>query len=285
MSFRNSLVGSLCILVSAFSFSASAGQQTTPWAHFKKIMIIVLENTDYDEALKQPFMSKLTQQGALFTNFNAESHPSQPNYIAMVSGSTQGVTGDGNVNLSVSHIGDLLEAKGLDWKVYAEDFPGNCFQGATQSRYARKHVPFISFKNVQTNPARCKKIVEAAALNTDIQNGTVPAFSLYVPNLDNDGHDTGAAYADSWLSKTFGPRLANPQFSKDMLLVVTFDENEGTAGNQIFTTLVGDSVAPGATSNTNLNHYSLIKLVEDEYGLGSLGKGDAQSTGITGIWK
>src|SRR5262249_39288622 len=87
---------------------------------FQKVFVVVLENTDYPTALAQPFLADLAPRGALLTNFFAVTHPSQPNYIAMVAGSTYGVTSSGNVTLNVSHLGDLLEASGRSWKVYAE---------------------------------------------------------------------------------------------------------------------------------------------------------------------
>src|SRR5471030_910061 len=114
-----------------FSFTvlataASAASPTLP--SFKKAMVIVLENTDYDEALKQSFLSSLLKQGAGFTHYLAVTHPSQPNYIAMIAGDTIGVSEDSNVDLKGKNLADLLEAKGLSWKVYAEDYPGNCYQ-------------------------------------------------------------------------------------------------------------------------------------------------------------
>ena len=167
----------------------------------------------------------------------------------------------------------------------AEQYPGNCFLGTTSGRYARKHVPFLSFTNIQSDASRCGNIVDSSVLANDIQNGTLPDYSLYVPNLNNDGHDTGAAYADNWLSTTFGPLLQDPKFTKDLLLIVTFDESESTGANHIFTVMVGDGVAPGSVSAQAYNHYSLLRTIEDEFGLGTLGLGDASATPITDIWK
>jgi hypothetical protein len=81
-----------------------------------KVMMVVLENTDYAAALRQPFLASLAARGALLTHFSAEAHPSQPNYIAMIAGSTYGVSSDANVTLNGRHIGNLLEAKGLHGK-------------------------------------------------------------------------------------------------------------------------------------------------------------------------
>ena len=256
---------------------------------FSKVMTIVLENADYEAAIAQPFLASLARRGALLTRFSGETHPSQPNYIALVSGSTQGVHGDENVTIDARHIGDLLEAKGLGWKVYAEDYPGGCFLGAKADGYVRKHVPFLSFSNVQTMPDRCARIVDASTLAQDIRAGTLPEYSLYIPNLRNDGHDTSIAYADHWLSTVFAPLLQDPRFTTGLLLVVTFDEDGHPwflpSSNHILTVLFGDSVKPGAESDEQYNHYSLLRLVEDQFALGNLGENDSSAPPITGVWK
>jgi len=249
-------------------------------------MIVILENTGYGKAMRQPFLKSLTRRGALLRHFSAVAHPSQPNYIALVAGSTYGVAADHNVTLDKPQIGDLLEAKGLSWKLYAEGYPGGCFLGARRGRYVRKHVPFLSFRDVQTDPAKCAHIVNASELKSDIRHGKLPAWSLYVPDLRNDGHNTGVAYADRWLAHTFGPLLKDRKFMRGMLYVVTFDEGRGRPnGNRVVTVLLGDAVRPGAVSDASCSHYSLLRLAEDVFGLGRLAEGDAHAKPITGIWK
>src|ERR1700736_17368 len=268
--------------------AAAAVSSLRPDEPQTKIMMVVLENTDYDTALHQPFLASLAERGALLTHFTAEAHPSQPNYIALISGSTFRVHSDGKVSLAARHIGDLVETKGLRWKVYAESYPGNCFLGTGAGTYVRKHVPFLSFKNVQNDQARCgARIVSASELANDIRNGKLPDYSLYVPDLKNDGHDTGVAYADHWLSTTFGSLLQDPKFMKGLLFVVTFDESKSYlfVGNHVVTILVGDAYRPGTRLDANYNHYSLLRLVEDEFALGSLGQNDAHAVVITGFRK
>jgi acid phosphatase len=252
-----------------------------------KIMTVMLENTNYEDALRQPFLASLASRGALLTRFAAEAHPSQPNYIALISGSTFGVTSDANISLDGRHIGDLLEAKSRQWKVYAEGYPGNCFLGSSAGNYVRKHIPFLSFRNVRNDPARCARIVNASELTSDVRDGKLPDYSLYVPDLKNDGHDSGVAYADRWLSATFGPLLEDPRFTRGLLLIVTFDESKGYVfgGNHVVTILLGEVVARGTILDASYNHYSLLRLVEDEFGLGSLGQGDAHAAVITGLRK
>ena len=275
-----------CILISKAGFSFGyQRQEGAPAAAFKKVMIVIFENTDYKKALEQPFFAKLAHEGGLMTRFFAETHPSQANYIALTSGSTQGVSGDGLVDLNVKHIGDLLEAKGKTWKVYAESYPGGCFLGAQSDTYVRKHNPFVSYKNIQNNPSRCANIVNGAELTQDIQRSSLPDFSLYIPDLNNDGHDTGVEYADQWFSKFFGPILQDRHFIQDMLFVTTFDESGWFGGNQIYTSFYGDSIVPGSTSNNRYDHYSLLRTIEDALGLGTLGLDDAKASAISGVWK
>jgi len=249
-----------------------------------KVMTVIFENADYQDAMRQPFFKKMGQEGAILQNFHAETHPSQPNYIAMTTGDTNGVTDDSNVTIDVRSIADLIESKGKSWKVYVEDWPGNCFLGGNNRNYYRKHVPFVSIKNIQSSPSRCAHIVDAAQMKVDIASQQLPDYSLYVPNSKNDGHDTGVAFADRWLQQTFGPLLTNPQFTHDMTLVITFDEGSRSGNNQIYNTIWGHKVRAGAISNVRYDHYSLLKTIETGMGLGSLDRKDATASVIDDIW-
>lgn len=250
----------------------------------KKVFVVVLENTDFSEAIRQDFLARLIRRGALLANYRDIGHPSQPNYIALVAGDRHGVAGNDTVTLNVPHLGDRLEARGLGWKVYAEGFPGKCFLGARSGRYVRKHVPFLSFANIQKDAARCARIVRAEELDADIKNGTLPAFALYVPDLFNGGHDTGVAYADRWLGARFGPLLQRGEFTRDLLFVVTFDEGAGS-NDHIATVLAGEAIAPGSRSDAAYDHYSLLKLIAEVLQLRSVGPGDAAAPAIEGIWR
>lgn len=245
------------------------------------VLTVVLENTDYEQALAQPFLAQLARNGGLLTNYTAVTHPSQPNYFALTAGSTFGAN-DGRVTLDARHIGNLVEAKGKSWKVYAEQYRGQCDTRTQSGNYVRRHEPFISFKDVQTNPTRCQRIVNATELQMDVAHGTLPNYALYVPDLKDDGHDTGVGRADRWLASTFGPLLQDPRFRQNTLLVVTFDE--GVRGNHVYTVVSGDAVVPGSTSSAPYDHYSLLRTTEQALGLGNLGQADATAPVITGIW-
>ena len=267
------------------AFAANETSVPNP-ASVTRIMMVILENTRYEEAMRQPFLVALSRRGALLENYSTVGHPSLPNYIALIAGSTFGIASDHEVTLDKPHIGDLLDARGLSWKVYAEGYPGGCFLGAKDGDYARKHVPFLSFRDVQTDPARCARIVNASALKGDLDGGRLPRWSLYIPDQKNDGHNAGVAYADRWLAETFGPLLDDPKFMHGMLFIVTFDEGHGFFNrHHVATILIGDAVRPGAVSTATYDTYSLLRLSEDVLGLGTLGQGDAHARAITGIWK
>ncbi len=259
---------------------ASPANATVP--AFKKAVVILFENTDYNQAMAQPFFSRLAAQGGQLSQYFGVAHPSQPNYIALISGSTFGKLTDGPVDLPSRHLGDLLEEKGKSWKGYAEGYPGNCFTGRISGNYARKHMPFLSFTNVTRNPARCARIVNASEFFSDLRSGNLPDFSFYTPDVKNDGHDTGAAFADKYLAITFGPWMNNSQVSRDVLWIVLFDEGESS--QRIFGALYGAGVKPGSRSNARYDHYSILRTLELGFGLGDLGVQDRTAAAIDGIW-
>ena len=188
-------------------------------ANFDRAIFVVFENTNAGEALRQPFFGRLAAAGANFTNMLAATHPSQPNYIALTAGSTHGVRNNNPHDLDVANIADLLEAKGLTWKVYAEGYPGGCFTGKTSNGYARKHNPFISFTGIQKNPSRCANIVDEKQFDRDAAAGTLPNYAFYVPDNKNSGHDTGVAYADRFYQAKFERLVADPVFMKRTVLI------------------------------------------------------------------
>lgn len=112
---------SLWILIGLSSFVLQSKSTFSDPARFKKIHIVVLENTRWGDAARQPFLESLTKKGAFFAKFFAEARPSQPNYLALVGGSIFNVAKNAPVDLKETQITDLLEAKGKTWKTYAED--------------------------------------------------------------------------------------------------------------------------------------------------------------------
>jgi phosphoesterase family protein len=278
--------------------------------HFDRVLIIVLENVDYEVASQDKNLADLAADGASFTNFHAMFHPSYPNYLAMVAGTDFGIhrrgrlLADNQVNLpaDAAHqtIADRLIAAGLDFKQYAEELPeGTCpwnysSQHVAEKRgnYTRRHVPFLSFREVQSK--WCDRVIRVDSSKSDnffaqdARKGLV-AYSFYSPNMNHDGHDTNVKVAGAWVKKflddTFPEKLR-----KGTLVVVTFDESGGNADNHIYTLLVGDMVKPANQQDPkalgmHYTHYSLLRTIEDNFGLEPLTANDRDAAPITDIWK
>jgi acid phosphatase len=153
----------------------------------------------------------------------------------------------------------------------------------SQNPRSDRFITNASYLNIQKNPSRCANIVDASQFDQDAAQGTLPNYVFYVPNIRNDAHDTGVAYADKWYSKKFSPYLNNDNFMKNTVLISTFDESGGGSRNQIYTSIVGPAVNAGTVS-TSVNIYSLLALIEENWNLGNLGQGDVNAPLIPNIW-
>ncbi|KAJ3274172.1 hypothetical protein HDV01_003455 [Terramyces sp. JEL0728] len=272
------------MLTTLFTLAVAHALPTT--SNFDRMFIIILENESYSTVVADNYFGKvLAPKGRLLTNYHAVTHPSQPNYIALTSGSTDGVSMDSIADVDKTNIVDKLEAAQLTWKSYQQAYPiaSGCYAG-DKGTYYRKHNPFASYKNIQSSPARCANIVNANQLNSDIAAGNVPNYVFYTPDINNDGHDTSTSYASNWLQGFIEPLLTNQLF-QNTLFVVTFDEsanflNIDTVHNQIYTLLVGAGVPAGTQDNTYYTHYSLLKTLQANWGIGSLTSNDAGATGF-----
>jgi hypothetical protein len=252
---------------------------------FERVVHIVFENADLEDAMAQPEFARLARAGAWLQDFRGVTHPSQPNYIAMIAGSTMGVRLDGNVDLEGRHLGDLLRERGMTWKAYAQGYPGNCYLGKRLGNYVRKHVPFLSFKSVQNDPQECARVVPAERFFEDVRRGELPEYSMFIPDLVDDGHDTDAAHAARWFGANFGAVLADSALVRKTLFVVTYDESRSYIGsNRIYTVLFGANVVPGSRMTSRADHYSVLRMIQEGFGLGSLGKEDTRAPAIQGIW-
>jgi phospholipase C len=249
---------------------------------FDRILILNFENTDFKDALKSgPFLT-LAQKGVLLTNYFAIAHPSQPNYIAQIYGSTGGVDDDTEFNLTGRSLIDLMEENGITWKSYQESYPGNCYKEykTPDKLYTRKHNPFMSMVKVNSNLAYCNThIVDDKQFDKDVKEGKVPQLAYFTPNMNNDGHDTDIDYAGRWLDGFIKKYVeGSPSLMQDTLLFVTFDEtyHKFFHKNQVYAALFGSAVEGrrGTQDVTNYSHYSLLRTIEDNWGLGDLGRED-----------
>jgi phospholipase C len=250
----------------------------SPYAGIDHVVVIMMENHSYGAIVNNPaapYLNSLIRTYGLATNYTGIAHPSEPNYVALFSGSTQGVTDDGVHNFGGRNLADQLEAKGKTWRVVAEDVPLGCYAGATYyggpdgaGWYARKHEPAIMFTDISHNASRCAHI-------TDLRHFSLTAanFQLVVPNMCHDMHDCSVATGDAFLKRFVSPITTNPNFAHT-LVVITFDEGTDSlgGGGRIATVLVGPMVKTGVRSATAHNHYSLLRTIENVWSLGCLGK-------------
>lgn len=241
-------------------------------------VVVMMENRSYSDIIgagTAPYINSLANTGATFTQSFGVSHPSEPNYLALFSGSTQGLTSDSCPHTYAgANLGAELIAKGLTFTGYSESMPSNGYTGCTSGTYARKHNPWVNFSNVP------------AASNLPFSSfpgsfSTLPTLSFVVPNLSDDMHDGTIAQGDAWLQQHLD---AYAQWAKthNSLLVLTWDEDDNSANNQIPTILFGAQVKTGSYAET-IKHYNVLRTLEDAYGLTHAGAA-ATATPITDAW-
>lgn len=274
---------SVRLAATAASVLAATQAAMVPGRWFNRTVTVVMENAAFDKVLADKNYGDIAKTGTLLTQYYAATHPSYPNYISMTAGDIL-VYGDTQKTLNVSHIGDLLEAKGVSWAQYAENFPGDCnLESTGPDAYARRHTPFLSYANVQTPKSRCNAhVFDDKQFWKDVAANTVPQYAFFTPNCQDDGHNTGIAFGGNWLANFISKLTADKAFMEGTLLVVTFDEDDGKYQNNVYTMLIGDMVAKGAKDDTkyDVGHYSLLRTWEDNWSLGNLGRKDATATPI-----
>ena len=259
------------------------------------VVVVVEENHSYGDVLgdasmqipsvvpnfrsTDPFIRSLARHGASLRRMSAETHPSQPNYLALFSGSTQGVTSDATPRepFTAPNLAAELIAAGLSFAGYSESMPAAGFTGseADGGLYARKHNPWVDFADV---PASANQLLSAFPKRKDF--ASLPTVSFVVPNQQNDMHSGSIRTADDWLRRHVRPYLKWAR-RHNSLLIVTWDEGNGD-DNHIATILAGAHVRRGP-SDQQANHYSLLRTIEDMYGLTHAGAA-ADAEPLTGVW-
>jgi len=236
----------------------------------------VLENREYGDVIgdpEAPFLNGLARRGTLATHYHAITHPSLPNYLALLGGSTFGVD-DNCTGCSVA--GDNLAAQlsraNISWRAYIEGMPKRCYRGAAHGRYVKRHNPFMYFRSATARQSRCRDVVPATRLDEDLRNDSLPAFSWVTPDLCHDGHDCDLRTADRWLARLV-PRITR-KLGPRGFLVVTFDEGTsdrgccgGARGGHVATIVAGPAARQGARLRQPLDHYSLLGTIESALGV------------------
>ena len=227
---------------------------TTAYSH---VVWIMLENVGYSviHSTSAPYLNSLADRCGLATNFLAISHPSLPNYIALTSGSTQGITDDGEPSTHVLQVPSIFSELNGNWRTYAESMPSVCDR-VTSGDYAARHNPAVYYQPIT---AECER--DDVPLNLPMNLSA--DFTMIVPNICDDMHSCPVATGDSWLRRYVPLIIQSPQYQSDSLaLFITFDENDNGTTNRVPTIVVAPSVPRGEQVAIALTHYSLLLTTE-----------------------
>jgi phospholipase C len=299
-------------LALVFAGATSAGQPRNDVKNYQHVFVIMMENTGYNTLVNDPtdapwIHSAIAKYGVATSYFGA-AHPSQPNYIAATSGIT-GPFSDNDETLPVPNIVDQLESAGKTWKAYMQSYSlcATPFDHACGNQlYERKHNPFITYTDVQTNPARIANIVDFSQFGTDLANNTVPDYSWISPDQCHDMHGRGAPASDpcsfsneplliqagdAFLRDTVAAIQSSPAWNGNSVIFITWDESDFTGsgpsgfgdtsgccdatvpfgGGHVLTIVISHSDHSPRTSSVSYNHYSLLRTIEDGWNLGHIG--------------
>jgi phosphatidylinositol-3-phosphatase len=246
------------------------------------IVIVMEENHAYSQiagSASAPFINGLRSQGALLTNSFAVTHPSQPNYLALFSGSTQGVTSDStptHLPFTTPNLGAQLIAAGKTFIGYSESLPSVGYTGDNaggSSGYYRKHNPWVNWQQSGSPPYPANNL--PATVNVPFTQfpsdyTQLPAVSFVIPTQLNDMHDGSITQGDTWLNNNLNGYIQWAK-SHNSVFLMTFDEDDDAHGNQIATLLVGQPILANVTSSQLVNHYNILATIEDMYGLPRIG--------------
>jgi phospholipase C len=211
-----------------------------------------------------PFLDDLARRYASAPNYCAVAHPSLPNYLALTSGSTWGVTDDGYHRLPAVGLGAELTQAGISWRAYMEGMTQGCF--ASPYPYALKHNPFAYYG------AGCpSNVVRLSRFSGDLA-GDPPRLMWVTPGLCHDGHDCSTAVADAWLASFVPQILASPAWRSGGVLFLTWDENDASGANDVLTIVAAAGVAH-RSSQAAYTHYSLLATICALLGVPAPGQG------------
>jgi phospholipase C len=272
-------------------------------AAISHVIIIVMENEGYNSVIGNataPYQNSLASSFALAADYFAVSHPSLPNYLSLMGGSTFGVTSDClpaqcSIPASTSTIATLLDAQKLTWREYAESMPANCSQlNSPDGLYFTKHNPFVYFGAITGNngtgsaSAYCNShVVSLGQFWLDLQAGALPSYSFITPDICHDAHSCPFAVGDQWLS-TVVPRVVGTSSFATTALFIVYDEGRSSdangSGGQVACILVSPFAKTRYVSHVAYSHYSLLATVEAIFNLGNLGRDDATANAMSDLF-
>lgn len=260
----------ITFLLLAFAATSFAG---TPLS--KHVVLVVEENHSYESVMAKggmPYLKSLGEKYTVLVNYYANHHPSIGNYFTMTTGQTISTDDDFSGVVRDENIVTQLSAANKKWKIYGDSLPQTGYIGGNRRPYVKKHFPMAYFANVRDDQKQRMNLVPAEQFMQDLKSSEgLPEFSMIIPNLDHDAHDGSLQEADNWLKQYIEPLLQDPNFQKDGILIVTFDEAEkkdkNHGGGHITTVVIGPLAKEGFRDDTFYQHQSLLATLDDVLGL------------------
>lgn len=246
------------------------------------VLIVIEENRGFKQMMnplhRDSYLHALVKRGMLLTQSHGVAHPSQPNYLALFSGSTQGITSNTCPNsFSSDNLATALIERGYSFVSYAEGLLKAGDLGCEAGAYQRKHNPVSNWQGTRL-PAHLNQ--PFTEFPTDFSK--LPTVALVVPNQENDMHDGSFAAADDWLKQHIEPYV-QWAMQHNSLLILTWDEDDYRQNNHIVTLLVGSMVKAGQHAPP-INHYHVLRTVLDFYGATPMGESQRVEP-ISGVWQ
>jgi hypothetical protein len=252
------------------------GTAATAPATYDHVIWIIFENKKYSQVIgstSAPYMTQMAQKCASLTNWSdaGSAFPSLPNYIALTSGSNQGVTTDNSPGslptITADNLFRQVRARGLTEKSYQEDMPSNC-RLTDSGLYTVRHNPEAYYQGSGDRTACAANNVPLGTTTSGnlfnaLTNNTLPSFSLITPNLCNDTHDCSITTGDTWLSKWLPVILASQAYTAGRTAVVVLYDEDTPIPNFV----VAPSVIPGTVVTGAYSHYSLLRATEEMLGI------------------
>ncbi len=271
----------------ATAVRAEPGRSATTPPDFDHVVVLVMENKEYEQIIgsgQAPYINSLADGYALATHFYGIRHPSLPNYLALLGGSTFGVTTDcTSCHVKGRNLVDQLETAGISWKGYMGGMPHACYDAAGSGTYAKRHNPFMYFTDIYRNRDRCRRVQPIENMLTDIRNDRLPQYSFVSPDLCKDMHDCSVGGGDRYLSRLV-PKIIGA-LGTDGVLFLTFDEGSSDAGccrfahgGHIATVVAGPAVASPSRRPMAYDLYSILRTIEEAWGLPLLRKANCSCT-------
>jgi hypothetical protein len=274
-----------------------AGLPGLPVSHPSHLIVVIEENHSFDQIIGSPtapFINRLAATGTLLTNYHAITHPSLPNYIALLSGHTGRIRSDcPRCTITGRTLVDQLEARHISWAAYLEGLPRACSRVSGSGAYTEAVDPFMHAATIRGTPARCDRVLPFASFGADLAAGRLPTVAFIAPNLDDDMHSGPVRVADAWLQRLFDELEANRVWRTDTRVVVTFDEGvrddtrsccDGLGRGGLIPTIVAGPRVRRGRDATPYTHYSLLRSIEAAFGLPFLGHAaDGSTTTIRAV--